>query len=62
MSKSTLQEINSYVKNGRNHDNLPYVRANGSIELSLSIAKIPHQHTPVVSYLHLGVTPVIHMT
>ena len=42
----------SYVKKGRNHVNLPYVRAISSIKVSLSVAKIPPPHTPVVSYLH----------
>ena len=48
----------SYVKKGRNHDNLPYVRATGSIEHSLLPAKTPPPHTPVVSYLHLGANSV----
>ena len=33
----------------------PHVRATNSIKLSLSVAKVPPPHTPVVSYLHLGV-------
>ena len=40
------------LKNRNYYLNTPYVRATGSIVLSLSAAKVPPPHTPVVSYLH----------